>query len=357
MARTANASPYLTLDRYRQLMNIPLCAFNGVENPNETLLGCDNIWTQWEREMIAQALADAEGMLAEHLRYWLGVRFLQDQGHSYTNPIVLDYGHIVGAGIEAQTAVTPSASDFTVDPATITVAQSDFSGGTSEIQIIETSSGLEIYPDKVTSVGANYVIEIDQCKLVEWDDLETQIDPIDYDAAFPAATWLKLADLTIYRHYLDTSDQATVEFGPNCQLVLCGSACAGTSQDGCVYVIDPTISKVRVQLADYSSGTGTWTFASPLITQCHPDDKVTVNYQAGHLPPNWEQAVRRLAHTYMDVTPCGCNLFKMIVNRDQKEPSVLTAERINCPLGMMDGAWFAWTWIGNNQHVRAFMLG
>ena len=209
MARAESAQPYLTLDEYRKTMGIPMCAFNGVENPGESVSGCDHYWAQWEREMVAQALYDAEEMLALHLRFYIGEHYLTDEDILWTDPLQLRFGYVVGGGVRGRTEVTPTASDFTTDPATITVTQTDFSGGTSEIVIVDDESGLKIIPDKVTSAGATYIISISQCKLIEWDDLEDQIVSIDYDAAFPAATWLKLADLTVYREYLDTSDQAT----------------------------------------------------------------------------------------------------------------------------------------------------
>ena len=131
-------------------------------------------------------------MYKRQLGFYLGARYLIDYDRVWTSPLQLRYGHVAGAGIRARDEVTPGASDFTVDPATITVPSASFSGGTSEIVVIEDSTGLEIEYDDITTVGANYVINIGQYKLVEWDDLEEQVDTIDYDALFPAATWLKL---------------------------------------------------------------------------------------------------------------------------------------------------------------------
>ena len=56
------------------------------------------------------------------------------------------------------------------------------------------------------------------------------------------------SDLTIYRRYLDTSDQATVTFPPSCSCLCNGTACAGTDYTACVFVIDEQISKVRVSI-------------------------------------------------------------------------------------------------------------
>jgi hypothetical protein len=362
MARAINAQPYLTLDRYRQLMNLPMCYFNGVERSGESTTACDHCWSQWEREMVAQALYDAENNLAVWLGFKLGFHFEEDLDHVWTDPLLLNWGHIVGAGIQGLTDVTATvtASDFTVDPALITIPQTSFTGGASEILITETATGLEIVPDSITATGANYVIAISQCKLIEWDNLENQTQDtcIDYSAVYPAATWLKLADLTIYREYLDTTHQATIEFGPDCACWYCGASCSGTQYSGCVYVIDEEISKVRVQMSDYDAATASWTCSSPVLCGCYSGDKVaSVHYLAGTTSvPGWEQAVIRLAHTYIVVEPCGCTLFDAAVHRDRRIPTVLTAERINNPLGEMDGSWYAWQWLMNHKQGRAYML-
>jgi len=358
MARSLNVSPqpYLTLDRYRRIMNIPICLFNGVEDPSETTSGCDYCWPQWWRDLLAQALSDAEGTLANALTFWLGEHYLTDTGLTWRDPMELEYGWVVGGGIRGRTEVTPGASDFTTDPATITVAQASFSGGTDEIVVVEDSTGLEIVPDGVASTGANYVISISQCKLIEWDDLESQSVCIDYDALFPAATWLKLADLTVYREYRDTSDQATITFAPSCTCCASAEACEGTEYTGCVFVLKDETSRVRVAMADYSDGS--WTCSYPTVCGCFHGTKIDVNYLAGTTSiPGWEQAIIRLAHTYMAIEPCGCAMFDTVWQRDTRVPTTLTAERINCPFGQADGAWWAWKWAERNRHGTAIMMG
>lgn len=354
-----SAQPLLTLDRYRILLNIPICAFNGVENPDEPKYACDWIWTQAKREELALALRDAEQTLASSLSFTLGLEYQIDYDHPYTNPVVLNWGHIVGGGVRARTEVTPSASDFTTDPATITVAQADFPGGTSEIVIIEDETGLEIVPDKVETSGADYIISIDQCKLINWTNLEYQRDPIDYDATFPLATWLKLADLTVYREYRDESDEAQVIYGPRCSCTLAdGSACCSTSYTGCVYVVDREISEVKVQIAEYDADSEIWTGIAAILHGCYEGDKVNVKYLAGTTGvPGYERAIMRLAHAYMVFEPCGCAIADHVWRRDSRVPpaGALTTERANCPYGMEDGAWYAWNWMMNNQQGDAFL--
>lgn len=342
-------------------MNIPICVFNGVENPAESVSACDHCWSQWEREMVAMALNDAEEMLAQHLNFYLGARFLTDTDREWTDPMTLHWGHVIGGGIQGLTDVSAAvtASNFAVDPATITIPTASFPGGENEIYIIETASGLEIVPDSITVVGANYEIEIDQCKLIEWDDLENQTEAtcIDYDALYPAATWLKLADLTIYREYLDDSDQATVTFGTSCQCWYAGSACAGDDYSGCVYIIDSEIGKVRVSIASYDAVAGTWSCNYPTWCGCYGGDKVSINYRAGTTDvPGWEQAVMRLAHTYMVLKPCGCAMFDAVLDRDRKVSTILTAARLDNPLGEMEGARYAWNWLATTKQGEAFMM-
>ena len=358
MARSLYTSPqpYLTLDRYRQIMNIPICLFNGVENPDEVISGCDYCWPQWWRDLLCQALSDAEGTLAGVLNFWLGGHYLTAEGLDWYDPMTLPYGYITGGGIQGLTEVTPTASDFTVDPATITVTAADFAGGTSEIYIVEDETGLEIVPDRIETVGANYVIYIDQCKLIEWDDLRDWTECIDYDDTFPNTTWLKLADLTVYREYLDTSDQATITFAESCDCWTCCDACDGDEYTGCVFVFDPEISKVVISMGDYSDGD--WTCSYPTGCGCYHGSKVDVNYLAGTTSiPGWEQAIIRLAHTYMAIEPCGCAMFDAVWQRDTNVPSVLTAERINCPFGTADGAWWAWKWAQRYELGTGIMLG
>lgn len=358
MARSEIAQPFLSLDDYQIQMRIPICAFNGVDSPNETLQQCDKIWTQADRDELAQALNDAEGMLATLQRFWIGPRYLVDTDLAWTNPMQLEWGYIVGPGIRARDEVTPSASDFTTDPATITVAQASFPGGTSEIVVIEDSSGLEIEPNKITSSGVNYVLEIDQCRLIEWDDLEYQIDPITYNAAFPATTWLKLADLTVYRQYRDETTQATITYAPLCScFCTTGEACAGTEATACVFVLDDQISMVRANRATESGGTWTCDYSAVCTCSCVVGDKIEVSYEAGTTDtPGWERAIRSLAHTMLYSEICSCSsLFDRTVRIDQAILDDPT--RAFNPWGPMRGAWFAWNWAKSWENAKAMLLG
>lgn len=347
MARSQLAQPSrVTLDRYRQLMHIPMCVFNGVDNPNENKLGCDTIWSQAMRDEMAFALWNAEEILEMELRYTLSLKYQTDNDHDYINPIILNWGYVTGGGIRARTEITIVAHSMFFDPARITVAQADFPGGTSEIVIVETDTGLEIEWDNVEVDGDNYNIFIDQCKLINWDNIENQVTPIDYDATFPASIWLKHTDLTIYREYRDTSDQATIIYGPHCQCLFgSGTACAGVEYDGCVWIRDWEVSEVTVQAATYDPSAGTWAPNSVYLTGCYEGDKTNVNYLAGKIDePGSELAIRKLAHTLSAMKPCGCALVDKIWEQDSKVPDRLSVQQANNMFGQANGAWWAWNW-------------
>lgn len=362
MARSQRAQPNVTLDEYQDRYNIPEWAFNGVENPNETLGGCDHIWSQWERDQLARAINWAEGQLAYRTMFWYGRKFWEDGGIIWRDPIQLPWHHISCAGDEEQDAVTPSASDFTTDPATITVAQTDFSGGTGEIYIIETSTGLEIVPDSIAISGVNYVVSIGQEKLLQWSALATQTtaNPITYDALFPNASWLKLAELTVYRRYCSASDQATITFGPSCRCGLCGTAGVGSTHTGVVYTKDSEISEVRVQLADYSAATGAWTCSYPDVWGCYDGSHVLTKYSTNvtdTMHPGFSDAILDLAHTRVVIETCGCSLFREEVKWARSSPEGLTATFANNPLGRGNGAWSAWQWSLLHMHGVAILGG
>lgn len=360
MARSKSANPYFSLDDYQAWFNLPVCAFNGVENSDETVSGCDHIWSQWERDMLARALARAENTLANQVGYYYGERFLTDTDLPWTDPVQLKYHFVTDIGAKTQTAITPTVSDFTTDPASITIAQTSLPSGTGELKILETATNLEIHPDRIDEIGADYVIYISQCKLIDWEYIRSQEtnNPVEYNATFPAATWLKLADLSVYRETCDNGDQATITFGPSCACGLCGTAGTGSEYTGVGYIQDYEISRIRIQLADYDSVDDEWTCSYPELWGCYDGSKASIHYKAGTTDvPGYDAAILALAHTYMVVEPCGCALFKLWVQRDQRIPTTLTAERINCPFGESDGAWQAWQWVENNRHGIAILAG
>ena len=83
-----------------------------------------------------------------------------------------------------------------------------------------------------------------------------------------------------------------------------------------------------------------------------------LNYLSGMDPtsPQAEDAIIRLAHSKMPEEPCGCSVAQRLWKRDRSVPSLLTAERLNCPFGLSDGAWIAWKFAMALKKYRAHTL-
>jgi len=76
MAR-AETVTLLPLDRYAELMMIPLTHFNQLAGPKAPQTGgCDDVWDQDDREELAWVIAQAEEMIAHELRFWPAPKFI-----------------------------------------------------------------------------------------------------------------------------------------------------------------------------------------------------------------------------------------------------------------------------------------
>ena len=74
------------------------------------------------------------------------------------------------------------------------------------------------------------------------------------------------------------------------------------------------------------------------------------------LSQQMKSALVRLAHTKMPEELCGCDTYTRLWARDRHVPDVLTRERINCPFGMMDGAWEAFKIVQRLKRRKAMVL-
>lgn len=326
MARSLVAQPFLTLDAYRRILNIPLYRFNGIDRPDEAVGGCDMCWSQWMRDQLALALYDAEMMLADALGFFIGPRYVTEPRRAFASPVKLRYGHITAIGTRKRTAIMPSSLDFDADPAEIII--SDVSDPSS-IRIVENETLLEIVPDSFTVAGNTVLVRISQAKLLRWSVTSVQSSCIDYDPSLPDDTYLKPGDLTVYVETTDDTLQASV-------------------------TDDQTISAATVQIEDAICG------IVSLHVSCSTSRNALINYinylSGTTAIPGWENAIISLAHTFMSVEPCGCSLFDVRWQQDARIPPVLSVERLNCPFGQADGAWRAWKWVQQNRIGTAFIV-
>ena len=333
MAR-ASTPTLLALDRYAQVMGVPPPHFN--QAVGGTIFpapgGCSQVWFQysWQagdrvaREDLALAIANAEEDIAEAIGYWPAPKFISEEAHrfprhhrpdvrgngfdarGFRKGLKLNYGKVIQAGRRAVsfvgTATTAPGGGLVFDDldldtfdesATITLPTT--LTDPCEIKVYFTGHNgdpeWEIRPARsVEIIGPNVVITFWCWQLINpvlWEALPTTTE----EQALDLAGAIYVADVEVYREYVD-STVASAEFfwepsvlvdsGDCCHL--CGGAgceaCALTSQEGCIHLRDPDLGLVAPTPASYNAVTG-WSATD--YTECREPDMLKLWYYAGAL--------------------------------------------------------------------------
>jgi hypothetical protein len=349
---TAEASA-VPLARYAYITGYQECRFWGVSGSPEPDEPCRVILSKMERDMIAKYLHEAQDEIEQVCDYHLNPQWDANEEHDYFNPVRARWGRVIAPGVRAESdialgeAVDDSADPHVVGPIVTTVTNVD------EVYVFHPGTDVEINPSFVEIVGGALTIEIPRCRTVTQAAYSAGGD-IDYatDANFEATVDVK-------RIYNDESTQGVLIWthGENCN---CGSTCCNCqceeeTETACLGIRNAEIGALNILRADYSNGT--WARVS-LSCSCTSPQKVRLNYYSGMTPltPQAEDAIVRLAHAKMPEPPCGCNVLQDLWKRDRNVPTVLTAERLNCPFGLNDGAWIAWRFANIMRLVRSGLL-
>lgn len=353
----------VSLARYAEWISYDECAFWGIYYDDQSLHACHTFWSEFERLDIARALAQAQQMLEDFIRWplcptWITGQLtdsvdgrLVDEQPFCNNPIITRWAYVIQAGVKATTTLASGeAVDYTdpdiavVGPFAATIAN------VNEVHVYYPDSEREITPSKVTYSGSNLTIEIPRCRLLKPELFgltggnSVEIDKSD--------TTNFIATVDVKRIYNDPSVNAELVESHTCGAT-CINGCTVDTDSACMTVSDGVTGIVRVQPATYSDG---WRRTSRHCGSCY--DYIRLNYQAGKrtLTPNTEDAIIRLAHSLMPAEPCGCDVTKRLWARDRVVPETLTRERLNAPFGFSDGAYFAYQWAKSNAIVRASVL-
>lgn len=357
---TYTFNPVVTLPRYAELIGYDECAFWGVAYEGQAEFSCATFWSEWQRQNIARALVDAQKLIENHVGFPLAQAWIVGEtaeGHDdrYVdqrpwggNPVITRWARVISGGIRATATISAGATVDYTDPETSVVGPLAATlGSTSEIKVYYPGTNREIIPSRVTYAGGNVTIEIPRCRLLlqaiaNQTSADAGADNDDLDLFLPT--------VAVVRVYNDPSVQAVfVQDNANgCS----GPACEVETVAGCITVKDQEIGIIHAWPGIYSAGS--WSRAR--LCGCYSD--LRLNYRAGlrYIPADLESVIVRLAHALMPEEPCGCALTQNLWKRDHHIPEVLTRERINCPFGMNDGAWFAYTWAKNNKVYRAGII-
>lgn len=332
------------LDRYQELMRLPIAGFNGLNRPDEEpVYQCSQIWKQGERDDLAMHLASAEEMRELELGYHLAPKWLEDEEHEYSQVVVLDRKHLIEVGspatsdIELGAALTLGADETDPnDPVVLTVTTTVTD--TDEICVFYPGEDVRIRPSSVAISGGVATINIPRSRLVDPDLMDNREDHLSY---YENDNFITTVD--VKRCYTDDSDVATIRWlGTSA----CTEMCSLYTQTACAVAAGHRvrrISKIIVTPASYSSGT----WASVAHTYCHTPVSLLVSYKSGRRNSiKTELLTARLAHTLMPNRPSSCPTVHMYWEKDTKVQDVFT------PYGYSVGAFNAWV-IDSRDKVAA----
>lgn len=331
------------LPRYAQKVGIAECPFFGVNHNVEETDLCRDIWTKPERDMVLRYLAEAQ----EEIEQWLGfpaaARWIADDEQYFTVPTIARWGKIVEAGVrDTDTISLNETVDHAADPAVvgpIATAVTDI----DEIFIYHPGTDIEIIPSSIEVSGGFVIIEIPRCRMVREAFADNDESGISYTTL---TNFESLVD--VKRVYNDASTNATIVYPHGGE---CCTSCSGTADDGCMTIVKSEIGEIDILPATYTDGV--WV-ASSLTCRCCEPTIAKLNYRAGLDPvtSQIEDAIIRLAHSKMPVSPCACDIASRVWERDRKQIEPMTREVRNCRFGSSEGAWMAWQFVQAAKLVR-----
>jgi hypothetical protein len=374
---------------------------------------CSDIFFQhdWQyngrtsREALAQAIASAERDIAEALGYWPAPMWLAEENHVYPRPhrpdmvqyggldvrgyrkgIVTDYGYVIAPGQREVTLIPQPAVAYTDEDAdgnnikeTATVTVVTTLTDECEIKVYFAGHGgdpaWEIRPARTKAIAlGTFTATFWSWQFIDpdlWEALPDGTDPtpIDYDDAANL-----VATIEVYREWNDTSatssrfywEPQTAALDWSSSLCTCGgsgtcTACALTTQDGCLHVRDAVNGVVVPQPADYDDDDAAWDIVSWSV--CRDPDMVNLWYYAGDtsnlwrrgaacepLSPWWQQTIAWLATARLERPFCSCDNVVDLVKDLRSDLSVtggplgynITLEDLSNPFGTRKGAVLAW---------------
>lgn len=328
----------VSLIRYCQILGIDERQFYWVEDPPTH--GTEFYWKGTERRQLQEELLKAEQLIESELGVFLWHKWVRDEQQDYGYPLLLEWGKYVCAGaMDAQLYAATSDVDYsTADIGVVTVAHGDL-GSISEVRCFYYDSDVPqrlyrlLHPTDVDWGIANIVLTFPKWRLVRPELMNSGPLDINDDSNF-------VEQVLVARQYSDQSDQATF-------------VGVTSTQTGYLQCDMDSISKVRITAGVYDAAAAAWGRSAVCFTPRY----VLIKYKAGlpWLPFDLEQAVVRLAHSFMPEPPCpsGHDPWVRYWHRDRFIPATMSKEQINCKWGQSNGAFFAWNVVSNSPyHIR-----
>lgn len=337
--------PAVSLEEYAKYISYGECAFFGIRGSDYVDFACRDIWTLDQRNYVQHYLSEAQQELEDELGFFLTadwvVGYLEDERdrlerYTDTLPIVRNglvyktrWAKVIAAGVRTVEDIELAAVvDHTSDPALITVTTTVTD--VNEIKVFYPDSDIEINPSEIVLSGGSALISIPRCRMIAYENMQN-----------PKAGWT-YSDTSLFQATVDVKRVYNGSGDSVIRCSNCGCDCTTTNKAACMRVLDHRMG--TVMLSNVSG-------CSTCVGQ-----NVGLYYYSGELAATQKDKdmVIRLAHSKMPNEPCGCEIATRLWERDRKIPEVLTAERLNCPFGLNDGAWVTWQWTKGRSRVVRF---
>lgn len=380
MARSDTVT-ILPLDSWSKIMYIPSTHFNqlwGEKAPLST--GCDKVWDQDSRDLLAWSMKQAEELIANELGFQPAPTFITDeQLEMALLGVRLDWikaelatksGLVTGYGTEQLTLVQADASveylDLDNDPLNrqeIAEIGNDLyadlpacSRPCDVAVFFRVADGAddpadprwEIRPITVDIDGSTMRIRADSSLFVRPDlwRLTQQNSATDENAyRVDWALTNLVSKVDVYCRSINPQTPVTLQWDGICA---CTSPCSHETQTACAYPTDNRHGFFIPRPATWNGTANVYT--SP--TWWQPPESVIVNYRAGYpldsrtcrMNANLERAIIKLTNVLLPEPPCGfCDEAQIRWKQDRDPIDPLTPEAASMPWDLYArGALEAW---------------
>lgn len=343
-------SPAIPLWMYAETIGYACDAFFGIVRDDPPAYHTNKpLWRKSERDMVEHFLAEAQQEIEQICKYPLWHCWIEDEEHDYEYPLLSDWAKVIESGVQATAAMSVGqAVNHANDPAVVGPFIDPTGADEDEIRVFHPGTADEIFPSAIAIAGNTVTLTIPRCRLLT-EEAYAELG-VDYDDTGVGGSFELTVD--VVRVYNDPSTQGVLVWSHgtgSCAL------CTGTTATACIVTTNREIGEMDVVPANYSDGA--WS-SSTWSCYCHHPDRVRINYHAGLtvLTKRARDAIIRLAHAKMPHDPCNVDPPLWIWAADRNVPRALTAQRLNCPFGLEDGAWQAYKFAKSMKTYRGSVL-
>ncbi len=370
----------LPLARYAQIMQIPLPHFQQMNGALAPLTGgCDKVWDQDARELLAWTMMQAEELIANELQFWPAPKFITEEEIAFglegvrwdwqRAEVETKWKYIDDFGAEQLTLLQDEATVTYLDRDSDPLGRQETAEiGTAIYGTLPACSracdvavffrvedgaeddahpSWEIRPLKVDIDGSTMTIRGESSLFIRpdlWALTEAECrgsgDKNAWVHDFDISNLVSKVD--VYCRTVNTTLPLTLQWDNVCECT--SSPCEHNTQTGCAY---RTNKKLGFFVPRPATGANVWT------TACHscPPESVLANYRAGYpldsrcqMNANLERAIVKLTNVLLPEPPCGfCDAAKVRWENDRKPVDPLTPEAAALPWDLYaQGALEAW---------------